>query len=95
MTTETAAATIPDFARTPGGYPRDCREKPLECIPAPSEWGIGPVCYNLDDPEVFAALARAHRTRCAQSLQPWKTGGWLGWTRSLRPQILARLALGK
>jgi integrase len=28
MTTETAAATIPDSARTPADYPQDCREKP-------------------------------------------------------------------
>jgi integrase len=28
MTTETAAAAIQDLARTPGGYPRECREKP-------------------------------------------------------------------
>jgi integrase len=28
MTTETAAAAIQDLARTPGGYPRECRKKP-------------------------------------------------------------------
>src|SRR6202035_4473160 len=57
MTTATAAATIPDSARTPGGYPQYCREK---------RWTVSPRQANAG----LSRLLQPRRPRGVRSLYP-------------------------
>ena len=95
MTTETAAATIPDSARTPGDYPRDCREKRWTVSPRQADAGLASLLQPRRPRGVRSLRLGAPDPVCSER-PAVETGASLRLdTFTLAPDFAGRLAVGK